>query len=460
MCPACLRGTMTAGPDAVRGSGPNHSHGTLMPMTQKRVVPIDGSTVSHHAIITLAIRLSHSTVASRSHCQAASGGYSKLRRSIVSSLGHDRPSDARHLVGNGNGDELGRLLGQQPHDPGMLLRMLPGISNNGCSTVNEQPSEITISLLGDAAEPLLSPRRMLPRHKSDPCRKIPTGFEVARICDSGGDRRSSDHADPGYGLEAAAHVIGTVMGMNGALQRPDLQFQSSDLIDNGLRRLLHRSWKSFTMTLVRDDLGKLRETFASSLRNQAKLGKVGSERIDQLRALTDQKIPRSMQHQQGLLIGRLDRHKPHRWACPGLTDGGGVGGIVFRPFDIALHIARRHQAHGVAEFGNFTCPMMSGCAGFHADQAGRNLAKQFNDLLPSQLSGDDDIANAIHAVHLEYVLGEINADGANLHVDDPPPVIRVQRSPFWHIRCRERASSTTSNSTVRLPSVGPQLTPR
>ena len=102
-------------------------------------------------------RLSHSTVASRSHCQAASGGYSKLRRSIVSSLGHDRPSDARHLVGNGNGDELGRLLGQQPHDPGMLLRMLPGISNNGCCTVNEQPSEITISLLGDAAEPLLSP---------------------------------------------------------------------------------------------------------------------------------------------------------------------------------------------------------------------------------------------------------------------------------------------------------------
>jgi hypothetical protein len=82
-----------------------------MPMTQKRVVPIDGSTVSHHAIITLAIRLSCSTVASRSHCQAPSGGCSKLRRSIVSSFGHDRPSDAGHLVGNGNGDELGRLLG-------------------------------------------------------------------------------------------------------------------------------------------------------------------------------------------------------------------------------------------------------------------------------------------------------------------------------------------------------------
>ena len=36
-----------------------------------------------------------------------------------------------------------------------------------------------------------------------------------------------------------------------------------------------------------------------------------------------------------------------------------------------------------------------------------------------RVSGDDDVARIIHTVHLEYVLGEINADGANLHVDDP-----------------------------------------
>ena len=123
-------------------------------MTQKRVVPIDGSTVSHHAIITLAIRLSCSAVASCSHRQASSGSCSKYRRSIVSSFGHDGPSNARHLVGHRNGDELGWLLGQQPHDPGMLLRMQPGLSNNGCCTDDEQPSEIAISLLGDAAKPL------------------------------------------------------------------------------------------------------------------------------------------------------------------------------------------------------------------------------------------------------------------------------------------------------------------
>jgi len=63
--------------------------------------------------------------------------------------------------------------------------------------------------------------------------------------------------------------------------------------------------------------------------------------------------------------------------------------------------------------------MMSGSAGFHTDQASRNLAKEVDDLLAPQLTGDDDLAHTIHAVHLEHVLGEINADGANLHVDDP-----------------------------------------
>jgi hypothetical protein len=110
-------------------------------------------------------------------------------------------------------------------------------------------------------------------------------FEVTRVCDSGSDGRGPDYAYPGDGLEAAAHIIGTTMGVDGAIQSPDLQFQSSELIDNGLQR--HRRWKSFAITPVRDDRGKLRETFASRLGNEAELGKVGSERIDQLRALSD-----------------------------------------------------------------------------------------------------------------------------------------------------------------------------
>ena len=47
----------------------------------------------------------------------------------------------------------------------------------------------------------------------------------------------------------------------------------------------------------RDDRAKLRDSFASRLRNKAELSKVGAERVDQLRALTYQKISSSMQHE-------------------------------------------------------------------------------------------------------------------------------------------------------------------
>jgi hypothetical protein len=65
-----------------------------------------------------------------------------------------------------------------------------------------------------------------------------------------------------------------MMGVNGAVQCTDLQFQSSEceLIDNGLQRLFHGRWKSLAITLVRDDPGKLRETFATRLRNEAEGG--------------------------------------------------------------------------------------------------------------------------------------------------------------------------------------------
>ena len=75
-----------------------------------------------------------------------------------------------------------------------------------------------------------------------------------------------------------------MMGADGAIESPDLQSQRSELIDNGQQRLFHRRRKSFAITLVRDDLGKLRETFASRLRNEAELGEMGSKRIGQLRA--------------------------------------------------------------------------------------------------------------------------------------------------------------------------------
>ena len=67
-------------------------------MTQKRVVPIDGSTVSHHAIITLANLLSYAAVASCSHRRAFSGYSCERWWPVCASLGQNRPGDTGRLV--------------------------------------------------------------------------------------------------------------------------------------------------------------------------------------------------------------------------------------------------------------------------------------------------------------------------------------------------------------------------
>jgi hypothetical protein len=46
---------MTAGPDVIRGSGPNQNNARVSRVTQCGFSQSNGSTVSHHAIITLAI---------------------------------------------------------------------------------------------------------------------------------------------------------------------------------------------------------------------------------------------------------------------------------------------------------------------------------------------------------------------------------------------------------------------
>ena len=60
------------------------------------------------------------------------------------------------------------ILGQQPHNPGMIVRLLPGVLNNGCCTDNEQPSEIAISLLGDVPGPLVVPLAAAPSTRIRP----------------------------------------------------------------------------------------------------------------------------------------------------------------------------------------------------------------------------------------------------------------------------------------------------
>ena len=83
-----------------------------------------------------------------------------------------------------------------------------------------------------------------------------------------------------------------------------------------------------------------------------------TDRIRQHRALANEQLPAAMQHQARLLLFRFCRYKPHRWPRHRLADRSSIVGIILAALEIRLHIARRHQPHGVAERLKFAAPMM------------------------------------------------------------------------------------------------------
>jgi hypothetical protein len=90
----------------------------------------------------------------------------------------------------------------------------------------------------------------------------------------------------------------------------------------------------------------------------AKLGKVGSNCVDERSLLADEEMPCTVEHQTGLLVGCLRRHKPHAWPLRRLTNGLGIGSIVLLAFQVGLHVGWRHQSNSVTESLQFARPVM------------------------------------------------------------------------------------------------------
>src|SRR5262245_29506631 len=59
--------------------------------------------------------------------------------------------------------------------------------------------------------------------------------------------------------------------------------------------------------------------------------------------------------------------------------------------------------------------MMRGAASLHADEAGGKLGKERQDLRPPQRFADDNVPFSIAAMHLKDALGQIDADGGDVH---------------------------------------------
>src|SRR6516162_8236664 len=147
------------------------------------------------------------------------------------------------------------------------------------------------------------------------------------------------------------------------------------------------------------------------------LSQMRPQGVDHLRSLPHQQVACAMLHQPALLLGRLRPHKSHGGAANRLADRFGVGRVVLVALDVRLHVFRRHQTNLVTELRQLTRPIMRRSTRLHANEAGRQRRKKLQHLTAAKLLPDDDRLGRINAVDLEHVLGDIQTDCGNLHVD-------------------------------------------
>ena len=146
--------------------------------------------------------------------------------------------------------------------------------------------------------------------------------------------------------------------------------------------------------------------------------------VDGRGALLEQLLAHPVQHQQRLPALLLHRHEAHPGPGDGLADRFRIRGVVLVGLHVGPDVLRRHQPHLVTELPQLPRPVMGGGTGLQADQAGRQVGEELEHLLARQPAPEHRPTLGVGAVHLEQVLGEVEADRGDL-------LLHFGCSPCW-----------------------------
>src|SRR4051794_5847697 len=168
------------------------------------------------------------------------------------------------------------------------------------------------------------------------------------------------------------------------------------------------------------------------------------ERVYQLRALPDQKIPRPEQHGARLLFLALNRDKAHRRSTCSLSDRFRVSRIVLLALDERFDVGRWDQSNLMPEVTDGPPPMVRASTGFQGDDAARLLGKKAENFLSGKLFAEPNAAVGTGAMRLEGPLCKIKTDNANLFHGCSLRSWDAKTSPPWHIAMPSGGASTPS----------------
>ena len=177
---------------------------------------------------------------------------------------------------------------------------------------------------------------------------------------------------------AAADRMITVNKINFTQPMPIAYFNRVRAVE-GVRQVTFANWfggyyqdpKNFIMALAIEP-----NTYFDVYRSEFEvpLEQLQAFMRDRGSAVVGEKLAReseqASQHQRGLLLGRLHRHKPHRRSARRFTQPLGIPPVILVALNVRLHVSRRHQSHGVTECLELARPMVRRGARLNTNQTG------------------------------------------------------------------------------------------
>src|SRR5215203_3266246 len=283
---------------------------------------------------------------------------------------------------------------------------------------------------------------MLPGDKPEPGGKIAPSFEDLHRRREGLDRQGRDWADPRHRLQTPCRFCACSFLSRHLLEFRDGFRQPFDLIKKDTRQFHDEKWKRGRLIL--DYLFKNFHIRRPLRGHDTVLRQMTAERVNQLRALPDQKIPRPEQHGARLLPLGLNRDKAHRRPTCRLSDRFRVGRIVLLALDERFDVGGWDQSNLMPEVTDGPPPVVRAPTGFHGDDAARLLGKEAENFLSGKLFAETNAAVGTGAMRLEGPLCKIETDNANLFHGCSLRSWDAKTSPPWHIVMPSGGASTPS----------------
>src|SRR3954451_18454319 len=283
---------------------------------------------------------------------------------------------------------------------------------------------------------------MLPGDKPEPGGEIAPSFEDIHRRREGLDRQRRDGADTRHRLQTPGRFSACRFVSRHLLKFGDGFRQPFDLIQKDTRQLHDEKRKR--CRLILDRFFKNFHIRRPLRGHDAVLRQMTAERVNQLGALPDQKIPRSEQHGARLLSLALNRDKAHRRSTRRLSDRFRVSRIILLALDERFDVGGWDQSNLMPEVTNGSPPVVCAPTGFHGDDAARLLGKEAENFFSGKLFAEPNAAVGKGAMRLEGPLRKIETDNANLFHGCSLRSWDAKTSPPWHIAMPSGGASTPS----------------